>query len=105
MDRTKPEPEPEQLTCEEQLEARDNEILELKQALRKEIHFRTASEFRGEVEIWLYVVDALNLRMAIRKQAEPSIDKDRPYDKLIFTVDGNGRVTDVKGPYPQEISS
>lgn len=83
------------LTCEEQLQAASVRIDELEQALRKEINFRTARDLQGR-QTWLYVIDALNLRMAIRKQAEPSIEKSRPYDKLIFTVANDGRVTDVK---------
>jgi len=83
------------LTTEEELEAAKVRIDELEQALRKEINFRTAREMQAK-QTWLYVIDALNLRMAIRKEAEPSIEKSRPYDKLIFTVAGDGRVTDVK---------
>lgn len=82
-------------SCEEQLEAANVRILELEQALRKEINFRTARDMQGR-EVWLYVIDALNLRMAIRKEAEPSIEKSKAYDKLIFTVSNDGRVTDVK---------
>ena len=83
------------LTCEEHLEAANLRINELEEALRKEINFRTAREMQGQ-QTWLYVIDALNLRMSIRKEAEPSIEKSRAYDKLIFTVADDGRVTDVK---------
>jgi hypothetical protein len=83
------------LSCEEQLQAASVRIDELEQALRKEINFRTARDMQGK-EVWLYVIDALNLRMSIRKEAEPSIEKSRAYDKLIFTVAEDGRVTDVK---------
>lgn len=90
------------LTCEEQLEAMKVEINELKEALRKEINFRTATDLRDK-NVWLYVIDALNLRMAIRKEAEPSIMKDKAYDKLIFTVADDGRVTDVKNVQEEKV--
>lgn len=84
-----------ELTCEERLEAVRAENVELREALHKAINFRTASDLRPQA-IWLYAVDALNIRMAIRKEAEPSIENHRAYDKLIFTVGDDGRVTDVK---------
>ena len=92
----------EELTCEEQLQAASSRIDELEQALRKEINFRTARDLQGRQTIWLYVIDALNLRMAIRKEAEPSIEKSIPYDKLIFTVDDDGRVRDVKNAHEHQ---
>lgn len=88
-------------TCEELLEIRNSRIKELEEALRKEINFRTAREMQGK-QTWLYVIDALNLRMSIRKEAEPSIEKSRAYDKLIFTVAEDGRVTDVKAATEEE---
>lgn len=85
--------EPE-FTVEELLEAARERIKELEEALRKEIHFRTATDIH-DMQIWIPAIDALHLFVPLNKARRHAIDNNDPWRKLIFTVTNEGRITDA----------
>lgn len=83
------------LTSEELLEAANARILELEQALRKEITFRAATDLRGR-EIWLSVMDLIDIFHKAYQLRNDAVNNNNRWAKLIFTVTNEGRVIDVK---------
>lgn len=84
----------EEFTVEELLEAARDRIKELEEALRKEIHFRTATDVHDK-EIWIPAIDALHLFVPLNKARRHAIDNNDPWHKVIFTVTNEGRITDA----------
>lgn len=88
-----------ELTLEEQLEVAHSEIRELKEALRKEIQFKTAKDWPShaqELQIWIPCIDALNLFVKINEARRWAIDHNDPWRKLLFEIDEYGRVKSAK---------
>lgn len=84
-----------ELTLEEQLEVAHSEIRQLKEALRKEIQFKTAKDFPShaqKLDIWVPAIDALNLFVKINEARRWAIDHNDPWRKLIFQIDEYGKV-------------
>lgn len=92
--------EPE-LTCDEKLEAANDRINELEQALRKEITFRTAREMQGR-DIWLPVMDVIDIFHKTYQLRNTAINKDKRHTKILFTISNEGRVIDVSSREPAE---
>jgi hypothetical protein len=89
----------EELTCEQENSILKQEKKELQEALRKEIEFKTASEFSKQaqkLDIWIPAIDALNLFMSINEARRWAIDHNDPWRKLLFDIDEYGRVKSAK---------
>ena len=86
--------EPE-FTCEEKLEAREVEIKELREALRKEITFRTAKDLHAN-QVWLPVTSMIDIFHKGYLLCKDAINNNNRHAKLIFTVTNEGRVIDAK---------
>jgi len=83
-----------EFTCEEKLEAANVRILELEQALRKEITFRTATDLRGG-DIWLPVTSMIEIFHKGYLLCKDAINNNKRHAKLILTVTNEGRVIDT----------
>lgn len=92
-----------ELTCEERLEAANERILELEQALRKEIQFRTAKDLRNDsTQIWLPVMNVIDIFHKAYLIRNHALANNKSSTKLIFTVSNEGKVIDVSNQEPQE---
>lgn len=90
-----------ELTCEDRLEAANDRIKELEEALRKEIHFRTAREMQG-TEIWLPVLDLISLFHKAYQLRNDAINNNKKHTRLIFSISNEGRITDVQAAEEEE---
>lgn len=84
-----------ELTCEELLEAAKDRILELEQALRKEITFRTAREMQGP-KIWLPVMNLVEIFHEAYQIRNKALANNKSNIKLMFTVSNEGRIVGVQ---------
>lgn len=85
-----------ELTCEEKLEAANSRMLELEQALRKEISFRTAKDLRSDsTQIWLPVMNLIEIFHEAYQIRNKALANNKENTKLIFTVSNEGRIIDV----------
>jgi hypothetical protein len=81
-------------TCEERLEACEIENKELREALRKEIHFRTARDL-SHSQIWLPVMNVIEIFHKAYQIRNHVLSNNKENTKLIFTISNEGRITDV----------
>ena len=88
-------------TCEERLEACEIENKELREALRKEIHFRTAKDMQGP-RVWLPVMNLVEIFHEAYQIRNQALANNNSKLKLMFTVSNEGRIVAVSSAKAEE---
>lgn len=88
-------------TCEERLEACEVENKELREALRKEITFRTAKDMQG-TKVWLPVMNLVEIFHEAYQIRNQALANNKENAKLIFTISNEGRIISVSTKAEEE---
>lgn len=90
-------------TCEERLEACEVENKELREALRKEITFRTAKDMQG-TKVWLPVMNLVEIFHEAYQIRNQALANNKSNLKLMFTISNEGKIISVSAK-PEEDGS
>ena len=90
----------EKLPCEERARILNNRVQELEEIETKRLEFKKAGELirasnEAPKEIWVHAIDALPFFVKLRKARDHAVDNNKPWQKLIFQTQADGKVTDL----------